>query len=96
MPTFRVTLIRQRNKLHRDGRTATVPTRAWTFDARDEGEVRRLLAEAREQGLPYVQGYVLAGIEQFVDCARCNAGEACAEHGRVARRIGEFSSILRQ
>jgi len=94
MPTFRVTLIRQRNKLHAGGRTATVPTRTWTFDARDEDEVRRLLAEARELALPYVQGYVLGGIEQLVNCARCNAGEMCVEHGRAAKRVGEFNQTL--
>jgi len=90
--TFKVTLIRARNKLHKDGRTASVPTRTWSFEARDEDEVRRLLDEARGQGLPYVQGYVLASIEQLVSCARCDRGEECIEHGRTARRIGEFSN----
>jgi hypothetical protein len=92
VPTFRVTLIRQGNKLHQGGRSASVPTRTWEFDARDEDHVRALLAEAREQGLPYVQGYVLGGVEKVVDCARCNAGEACVTHGRPARKIGEFAA----
>lgn len=47
------------------GKTHTMAIREWEFEAKDEAEVRRLLQEARDKGVPGVQGYSLRSIEQI-------------------------------
>jgi hypothetical protein len=77
MPKFKVELQRRNrsydpspyrnpflmNINHLQGGTATV--RMWEFEADDEAHVRRLLAEAIEQGLENVRGFELRSITEL-------------------------------
>jgi hypothetical protein len=47
------------------GKTHSMSVREWTFEAEDEAEVRRLLQEARDKGIPGIQGYSLRSIEKL-------------------------------
>lgn len=80
MTKFRVSLHRRifgpnerpRNPFYagipRDGVTHEMSVRTWTFEARNEQHVRKLLDEAREAGHANVVGYTLRGIERVPDC----------------------------
>lgn len=78
MPQFKVTLQRRvrenYNKpepnpflasLPAPGRTHPVLLREWTFEARDEREVKKLLGEAYADGIANVQGFTLRSIERL-------------------------------
>jgi hypothetical protein len=86
MPTFKVALHRPVRKsyngmpepnpflaaLPAPGRKSNWIVREWTFEARDEAEVKKLLAEAYGAGIEGVRGFSLRSIERVT----ANDGEA--------------------
>lgn len=88
MPMFRVSLHRRilgpnhrgRNpflaQLPADGVTVKMSVRSWTFEAKDEAEVKRLLQEAYTA---HIAGYTLRSIERLPGTEGSDTGEA---HGR--------------
>jgi hypothetical protein len=92
MPRFKVALHRRiRENYHSPepnpflapipapGVVHSMSIREWEFDAKDEDEVRRLLEEAREQGVANVAGYHLRSIERV--CADCGTTfDRCATY----------------
>lgn len=79
MPQFKVTLHRPMRKnyhgmpepnpflasLPAPGRKSTWILREWTFEAKDEAEVRRLLGEAYGTGIENVREFSLRSIERL-------------------------------
>lgn len=51
------------------GKTVDMSIRSWEFEAKDEAEVRALLAEAKSKDLGNVRGYHLRSIVQLPDSA---------------------------
>lgn len=85
MPMFRVELERRifgpnerpRNPffagLPPENATHEISVRSWEFEAKDETEVRALLAEARVHDIGTVRGYRLRSIQKLPDQTTCDS-----------------------
>jgi hypothetical protein len=89
MPQFKVTLHRRVREnysglpepnpflasIPAPGRTHQMILREWTFEAKNETEVRKLLNNAYGAGIPNVQGFSLRSIERLSNDTGASHGD---------------------